>query len=189
MLCHIAEHERRLLGNTTMNIRPIAEKPWLPADCAEAVARAEAPLQAASLDAVEQRLLSLVDDHERHMDHESIGLNAGTNVMNPRAAELLGRSLGNRPSLGWPGDKYEMGMEYAGDIEVLAETLVKRLFDAPFAEIRVASGALANLYTFMATCKPGDRIMAFTGEMGRPRHAPQCRVRRTLWARNPSRSW
>lgn len=149
-----------------MNIRPIAEKSWLPADCAEAVARAETPLHNASLDAIEARLLSLVDDHERHMDHDSIGLNAGTNVMNPRAAELLGRSLGNRPSLGWPGDKYEMGMEYAGDIEVLAETLVKRLFSAPFAEIRVASGALANLYTFMATCKPGDRIMAFTGEMG-----------------------
>ena len=96
----------------------------------------------------------------------SIGLNAGTNVMNPRAAALLGRSLGNRPSLGYPGDKYEMGMEAAGEIEVIAENLVKRLFDAPYAEIRVGSGALANLYAFMATAKPGDRIMAFTGEMG-----------------------
>lgn len=155
-----------ITADTKANMRPIAQKPWLPADCAEAIARAEAPLQSASLDALESRLLTLVDDHERHMDHESLGLNAGTNVMNPRAAELLGRSLGNRPSLGWPGDKYEMGMEYAGDIEVLAETLVKRLFDAPFAEIRVASGALANLYAFMATCRPGDRIMAFTGDMG-----------------------
>ncbi|MFO0993682.1 MAG: aminotransferase class I/II-fold pyridoxal phosphate-dependent enzyme [Hyphomicrobiales bacterium] len=86
--------------------------------------------------------------------------------LNPRAAALLGRSLGNRPSLGYPGDKYEMGMEAAGEIEVIAENLVKRLFDAPFAEIRVGSGALANLYAFMATAKPGDCIMAFTGEMG-----------------------
>ncbi|MBL8894768.1 MAG: aminotransferase class I/II-fold pyridoxal phosphate-dependent enzyme, partial [Rhizobiales bacterium] len=91
---------------------------------------------------------------------------AGTNVMNPRAAALLSRSLGNRPSLGYPGDKYEMGMEAAGEIEVIAENLVKRLFDAPYAEIMVGSGALANLYAFMATAKPGDRIMAFTGEMG-----------------------
>ncbi len=95
-----------------------------------------------------------------------LGLNAGTNVMNPRAAALLSRSLGNRPSLGYPGDKYEMGMEYAGEIEVIAEDLVKRLFAAPYAEIRVGSGALANLYAFMATAKPGDRIMAFGGEMG-----------------------
>ena len=72
----------------------------------------------------------------------------------------------NRPSLGWPGDKYEMGMEHAAEIEVIAESLAKRLFAAPYAEIRVGSGALANLYAFMATCQPGDTIMAFTGEMG-----------------------
>ena len=113
-----------------------------------------------------RRLLALIDDHERHLDRQSIGLNAGTNVMNPRAAAMLGRSLGNRPSLGYPGDKYEMGMAYAGEIETITENLVKRLFDAPYAEIRVGSGALANLYAFMATAKPGDRIMVFSGEMG-----------------------
>ena len=44
--------------------------------------------------------------------------------------------------------------------------LVKRLFGAPYAEIRVPSGAIANLYAFMATCRPCDRILAFSGEMG-----------------------
>jgi glycine hydroxymethyltransferase len=142
-------------------------KPWIPPDCAKVIDAVEASLaQANDLDSIEHRLIDLVDQHERHLDHESIGLNAGTNVMNPRAAALLGRSLGNRPSLGYPGDKYEMGMEFAGEIEIIAEELVKQLFEAPFAEIRVGSGALANLYAFMATAKPGDRIMAFTGEMG-----------------------
>jgi glycine hydroxymethyltransferase len=150
-----------------MTIRPIAEKPWLPADCAQVIASIERAIGPANdLDGIEHRLLELVDAHERHMDRESIGLNAGTNVMNPRAAALLSRSLGNRPSLGYPGDKYEMGMEYAEEIEVIAEDLAKRLFAAPFAEIRVGSGALANLYAFMATCTPGDRIMAFGPEMG-----------------------
>jgi glycine hydroxymethyltransferase len=142
-------------------------KPWLPEDCAKAVAEIETSLRAWNdLDAIESNLLALVDRHEAHLDRQSIGLNAGTNVMNPRAAALLSRSLGNRPSLGYPGDKYEMGMEAAGEIEVIAEELVKRLFDAPYAEVRVGSGALANLYAFMAVAKPGDRIMAFTGEMG-----------------------
>lgn len=150
-----------------MNVRTIADKPWLPADCAAVVNKIEQSLAAANgLDAIEAGLMRVVDDHERHMDREAIGLNAGTNIMNPRAAALLSRSLGNRPSLGYPGDKYEMGMQYAEEIEVIAEDLVKRLFGAPYAEIRVGSGALANLYCFMATCKPGDRIMAFTGEMG-----------------------
>ena len=150
-----------------MNIRPSSEKPWLPADCAAAIAYAERMLgKANDFAAIEQNLNQLIDWHERHLDVESIGLNAGTNVMNPRASALLSRSLGNRPSLGYPGDKYEMGMEHAGAIEVITENLVKRLFNAPYAEIRVGSGALANLYCFMAVAKPGDRIMAFTGEMG-----------------------
>lgn len=144
----------------------IAKKSWLPAECISRIADIEKLLVPNDLDAVEARLMALVDDHERHMDRESLGLNAGTNVMNPRAAALLSRSLGNRPSLGYPGDKYEMGMEYAEEIEVIAEDLVKQLFGAPFAELRVASGALGNLYCFMATAKPGDRIMAFSGEMG-----------------------
>ncbi|MBL8905550.1 MAG: aminotransferase class I/II-fold pyridoxal phosphate-dependent enzyme [Rhizobiales bacterium] len=142
-------------------------KPWLPEECAKAIAAIETSIgRWNDLDSIEARLLATVDRHERILDRESIGLNAGTNVMNPRAAALLGRSLGNRPSLGYPGDKYEMGMEAAGEIEVIAEGLVKRLFSAPYAEIRVGSGALANLYSFMATARPGDRIMAFTGEMG-----------------------
>ncbi|QIG51416.1 aminotransferase class I/II-fold pyridoxal phosphate-dependent enzyme [Nordella sp. HKS 07] len=150
-----------------MTVQPIAQKSWLPADCATVIEGIESALGGLNDPAaIEARLMRLIDDHERHMDRESIGLNAGTNVMNPRAAALLARSLGNRPSLGYPGDKYEMGMEYAEEIEVIAEDLAKRLFAAPFAEIRVGSGALANLYSFMATAKSGDSIMAFTGEMG-----------------------
>jgi glycine hydroxymethyltransferase len=150
-----------------MTVQPIAQKSWLPAGCATLIEGIETTLgRLNDPAAIETRLMRLIDDHERHMDRESIGLNAGTNVMNPRAASLLSRSLGNRPSLGYPGDKYEMGMEYAEEIEVIAEDLAKRLFGAPFAEIRVGSGALANLYSFMATAKPGDSIMAFTGEMG-----------------------
>ena len=149
-----------------METTPIASKPWLPPECARAIADIEASLSLEDRKATEAQLFQLIEDHERLMDRESLGLNAGTNVMNPRAAALLGRSLGNRPSLGYPGDKYEMGMEYAERIEVLAESLAKRLFGAPYAEIRVPSGAIANLYAFMATCRPGDRILAFSGEMG-----------------------
>src|SRR6266568_3915929 len=143
-----------------------ADKSWLPGDCRRVVAEVEERLVSKGAGAIEREVMRLVDAHERHMDRKSIGLNAGTNVMNPRAAALLARSLGNRPSLGYPGDKYEMGMEFAEEIEIVAETLVRRLFGAPYAELRLGSGALANLYAFMATCAPGDRIMAFPGEMG-----------------------
>lgn len=100
--------------------------------------------------------------HER----ECFNLNPATNVMNPRAEALLASGLGTRPSLGYPGDKYEMGLEAIEQIEVIAAEMAAEIFDANFAEIRVASGAIANLYGFMALTKPGDTIIAPCATVG-----------------------
>src|SRR3546814_18749436 len=74
-------------------------------------------------------------------------------VMNPRAEAVLAAGLGSRPSLGYPGDKYEMGLEAIEEIEVIAAELAAEVFRARHAEIRVASGALANLHGFLADRK------------------------------------
>lgn len=104
--------------------------------------------------------------HERFMDHECISLYAGTNIMNPRAAKLLAASVGSRPSLGYPGDKYETGLGHAEQIEIMASELLKRIFNCQYVEFRVGSGSLANLYAYMACTKPGDRIMALPASAG-----------------------
>lgn len=77
--------------------------------------------------------------------------------MNPGAEAFLARGLGSRPSLGYPGDEYEMGLEA---IEVMTAELAAERFGARHVEYRVGSGALANLYAFMATTRPGDTIIA-----------------------------
>jgi glycine hydroxymethyltransferase len=86
--------------------------------------------------------------------------------MNPRAEAMLAAGLGSRPSLGYPGDKYEMGLEAIEEIEVIAAELCAEVFGARYAEIRVASGAMANLYGFMATCRAGDTIIAPPAAIG-----------------------
>jgi glycine hydroxymethyltransferase len=93
--------------------------------------------------------------------HETaaINLNPATNVMNPRAEALLASGIGTRPSLGHPGAKYETGLHELEEIEVIAAGLAQRIFDARYAEVRVASGSIANLYAFLATCRPGDRVI------------------------------
>lgn len=93
-------------------------------------------------------------------ENECFNLNPATNVMNPRAEALLASGLGTRPSLGYPGAKYETGLEAIEEIEVITAQLCAEIFKADFAEIRVPSGAIANLYTFMALTKPGDAIIA-----------------------------
>lgn len=114
------------------------------------------------LDRIEGLAAKNRDIHER----ECFNLNPATNVMNPRAEALLASGIGSRPSLGYPGDKYEMGLEAIEEIEVIAAELAAEVFDAKFAEIRVPSGAIANLYGFMATCKPGDTIVAPPATIG-----------------------
>jgi glycine hydroxymethyltransferase len=109
---------------------------------------------------------SLIERNREIHEVECINLNPATNVMNPRAEAALSAGLGSRPSLGYAGEKYEMGLEAIEEIEVIAADLACRVFGARFAEIRVASGALANLYAFMATCQPGDSIIVPPATVG-----------------------
>lgn len=130
-----------------------------------------AALAAIDLAGLDAQLHAWVDSAERLVDRDCINLYAGTNTMNPRAKALLASSIGVRPSLGHPGEKYNKGVHEIERIEVLAVELLKRLFDAPYAEYRVPSGSIANLYAFMATCRPGDTIIAFDdAAAGHPTH-------------------
>jgi glycine hydroxymethyltransferase len=112
------------------------------------------------------RIEALAEENRRIHERACFNLNPATNVMNPKAERLLASGIGSRPSLGYPGDKYEMGLEAIEEIEVIAAELAAEVFDARFAEIRVPSGALANLYAFMATCRPGDTIIAPPASVG-----------------------
>jgi len=118
-----------------------------------------AALEGADLDAIDHRITMLIDRNREIHDRDCINLNPASNVMNPRAEAVLSSGLSTRASLGHPGDKYEMGLEAIEEIEVIATDLARTVFDATYAELRVGSGALANLYAFMATCRPGDAIL------------------------------
>lgn len=141
-------------------------RPWVPQEIErfyEAQATWYRQLEPQALrNAVEDALMM----HERFMDHACISLYAGTNIMNPRAAKLLASSVGSRPSLGYPGDKYETGLGYAEQVEIMASELLRRIFHCKYVEFRVGSGSLANLYAYMACTKPGHRIMALPAEAG-----------------------
>ena len=142
------------------------QRPWVPAP-SEALVQSLAEETARNdADAIEREIMRLVDENRAIHELDCVNLNPATNVMNPRAEALLARGLGSRPSLGYPGAKYEMGLEAIERIEVIAAELAAEVFDARFAEIRVGSGVLANLYILMATAKPGDAIIAPPATIG-----------------------
>ena len=141
-------------------------RPWM---SAQARAREHEILGAvADLDPADlrSRIEASARAHRTGHDERSINLNPATNVMSPRAEALLAQGLGTRPSLGDPGEKYETGLEHLEDIEVTTMELARRVFRARHAEVRVASGAMANLYAFMATCRPGDAIIVPPASIG-----------------------
>ncbi|MFV0490405.1 MAG: serine hydroxymethyltransferase [Pseudorhodobacter sp.] len=138
---------------------------WVPEACEEHIQRLAATVAAPS-GQVAMRIGKLIERNEAIHDRECFNLNPATNVMNPRAEAVLARGLGSRPSLGYPGDKYEMGLEAIEEIEVIAAELAAEIFRASHAEIRVGSGALANLYGFMALAHPGDAIIAPPAAVG-----------------------
>jgi glycine hydroxymethyltransferase len=144
----------------------LARRTWVPDAAETLVQRIAAETAALSADAIEAALMAAVVDNTAIHDRDCINLNPATNTLNPKAERLLAVGLGNRPSLGYPGDKYEMGLEAIERIEVIAAELAAEVFGAKYAEIRVGSGALANLYAFMATTKPGDTILVPPGEIG-----------------------
>jgi glycine hydroxymethyltransferase len=144
--------------------RSLAHRPWVPAPSEDLVA-AVAEETAAGHD-VYGTIVGLAEENRRIHDVESVNLNPASNVMNPKAEALLAAGLGTRASLGYPGDKYEMGLEAVERIEIIAAELAAEVFDAPFAEVRVGSGALSNLYAFMAACRPGDTLIAPSPAIG-----------------------
>jgi len=139
---------------------------WVPEDSRSYITGLEDNFSKLSLDELEDSLLDLVDKNNVIHNQDCINLNPATNTMNPKAEALLASGLGSRPSLGFPGDKYEMGLEAIEKIEVICNQLVADVFQADYVETRLSSGALANLYAFMATCKAGDTIIVPPPEIG-----------------------
>jgi glycine hydroxymethyltransferase len=144
----------------------LARRAWVPAASEDFVQRLAAETASRDAAATDAELARLIAANRRIHEHDCVNLNPATNTMNPRAEAALGAGLGQRPSLGYPGDKYEMGLEAIERIEVICAELAAELFAARHAEIRVGSGALANLYVFMATLRPGDRMIAPPPEIG-----------------------
>lgn len=138
----------------------LVKRDWVPATSEALVQKIAGETAHASSAAIANRITALAEENRKIHERACFNLNPATNVMSPRAEAILSSGIGTRPSLGYPGDKYEMGLEAIEEIEVIAAQLCAQVFDAEFAEIRVPSGAIANLYGFMATCKPGDTIIA-----------------------------
>lgn len=141
-------------------------RPWVAKSSEDYIQHIAGAVAATEAETIAANITALARASREIHEQDCFNLNPAANVMNPRAEQILASGLGSRPSLGYPGDKYETGLEAIEQIEIIAAELAAEIFQADYAEIRVASGALSNLYGFMAICQPGDAIIVPPAAIG-----------------------
>ena len=96
---------------------------------------------------------------ERERQTKGIELIASENYVSDQVLQAMGSVLTNKYAEGYPGHRYYGGCEVVDEIEELARTRLKQLYDAAYVNVQPHSGAQANMAVFMACLKPGDTFM------------------------------
>src|SRR5436190_688389 len=97
---------------------------------------------------------------------EGLELIASENFVSEAVLEAQGSVLTNKYSEGLPHKRYYGGNEYIDSVETLAIERVKKLFEAPHANVQPHSGAQANMAVFFAMLNPGDSVMGMALDQG-----------------------
>jgi glycine hydroxymethyltransferase len=114
-----------------------------------------------TIDLVDPQLWAAIQaEDQRQQDH--IELIASENYASPAVMAAQGGQMTNKYAEGYPGKRYYGGCEFVDVAEQLAIERVKKLYDAPAANVQPNSGSQANQAVFMALAKPGDTIMGMS---------------------------
>jgi len=80
--------------------------------------------------------------------------------------EAMGTVLSNKYAEGYPGKRYYTGNEFIDQVEQLAIDRAKQLFGAEHANVQPNAGSPANIAIYLATLKPGDKVMGMKLDQG-----------------------
>lgn len=97
---------------------------------------------------------------ELKRQQETIELIASENCTSEAVMEACGSVLTNKYAEGKPHKRYYNGCEHIDVIEEIAQKRACELFHMDHANVQPHSGAQANMAVFMATMKPGDRVLS-----------------------------
>ena len=87
---------------------------------------------------------------------------ASENFTSPAVLAALGSTLSNKYAEGYPGKRYYGGCAEVDKAELIGIERAKELFGAEHANLQPHSGASANIATYGAFVKPGDKVLAMS---------------------------
>ena len=80
--------------------------------------------------------------------------------------EAMATVLSNKYAEGYPNKRYYTGNQYIDQIEQLAIDRAKELFGAEHANVQPNAGSPANIAIYLATLKPGDKVLGMKLDQG-----------------------
>lgn len=96
---------------------------------------------------------------ELKRQRQNLELIASENFVTENVLAVAGCHLTNKYAEGYPGKRYYGGCQYVDEVEALAISRAKKLFNAEHVNVQPHSGSSANLAVFFAALKPGDTVM------------------------------
>jgi glycine hydroxymethyltransferase len=106
--------------------------------------------------------------NERWRGRECVNLLAPEAPTSPAVRALLSSEVGTRAAEGHigPVNRWFAGTKYIDEIEALCVELLKKAFNARYADHRLVASMLGNLAVYTALTEPGDTIMSATQPVG-----------------------
>ena len=114
---------------------------------------------------VDPEIAALIDE-ETQRQAEGLELIASENFVSEAVLEAAGSTLTNKYAEGLPGKRYYGGCEVVDKVEQLAIDRAKALFGAEHANVQPHAGSQANMATYFALLRPGDRILSLSLAQG-----------------------
>ncbi len=117
------------------------------------------------LSEVDPEVFGLIGEETRRQA-EGLELIASENFVSEAVLEAAGSTLTNKYAEGLPGKRYYGGCEGVDKVEQLAIDRARTLFGAEHANVQPHAGSQANMATYFALLRPGDRILSLSLAQG-----------------------
>lgn len=118
-----------------------------------------------NLKKIDSKIFELIKAEEKRQK-EVLEMIPSENYASAAVREAVGSVLMNKYAEGYSGKRYYEGNRVIDEVETLAIERAKKLFGVPFVNVQPYSGSPANSVIYMATLKPGDKIMGLALSYG-----------------------
>ena len=105
-------------------------------------------------------------NQELQRQRNGIELIASENFASLQTLQAMGTVPNNKYAEGYPGKRYYGGCEVVDEIENLAISRLKKIFNTSWANVQPHSGAQANGAVFLAVMKAGEKFLGLDLSMG-----------------------